>query len=80
MANAPLAGRDGGDIDLILVKREREYFLIQVWTGSITLIYENQAERAGRLAPDLTGADARQAHDLKVIGSNPVAATKQASD
>src|SRR3979411_3285583 len=39
MANAPLAGRDGGDIDPIWVKREREYFLIQVWTGSITLIW-----------------------------------------
>jgi hypothetical protein len=39
MANAPLAGRDGGDIDLIWVKREREYFLIQVWTSSITLIW-----------------------------------------
>ena len=39
MANAPLPGRDGGDVDLIWVRREEEYFLTQVWTGSITLIW-----------------------------------------
>jgi hypothetical protein len=30
-------GRDGGDIDLIWVRREQKYFCRQDWTASISL-------------------------------------------
>jgi hypothetical protein len=38
MANAPLKGRDSGDIEVILVSVKQKYFCKQDWTGQISLI------------------------------------------
>ena len=38
MANAPREGRDGGDILMIWVRSEAEYFCEGDWTGRIRLI------------------------------------------
>ena len=37
MANAPLSGRDGGDLSLIWGGDEAEYFFREDWTGQIRL-------------------------------------------
>jgi hypothetical protein len=41
-------GRDASDVEVIWVKREREYFCEQDWTGSIRLIRFNKSPRARR--------------------------------
>jgi hypothetical protein len=51
IAKRPSVGQDGGDVELIWVSREREYFCEQDWTAQITLIRFNKSHRSRKAYP-----------------------------